>query len=104
MIQYIDANFEYEYPGAVTIVIEPPEEMADTEPEEPARYREGIMNQIRKWECHFDDKNLLSFLERIEELCQGYGYSRELLEIIMRPHPSMVSQLPDLVDILGGLR
>ncbi|KMQ82790.1 hypothetical protein RF55_21865 [Lasius niger] len=31
------------------------------------------MNQIRKWGCHFDGKNPMAFLERVEELRQVYG-------------------------------
>ena len=34
-----------------------------------------IINQMRKWSCHFDGKNPLAFLERVEELSQGYGYT-----------------------------
>lgn len=34
-----------------------------------------VMNQIRKWECHFDRKNPLAFLKRVEELRQDYGYT-----------------------------
>jgi hypothetical protein len=37
---------------------------------DPAR----IMNQIQKWSCHFEGKNPVTFLERIEEL-QGTGTS-----------------------------
>lgn len=33
-----------------------------------------IMNQIRKWIC-LNGTDPLAFLERMEELCQGYGYS-----------------------------
>lgn len=34
-----------------------------------------VMNQIRKWRYHFDGKNPVSFLERIEELKEGYQIS-----------------------------
>lgn len=31
-----------------------------------------IMNQIRKWGCHFDGKNPVAFLERVDELRVSY--------------------------------
>jgi len=37
------------------------------------------MNQIRKWGCHFDGRDPLSFLERVEELQQQYRYADELM-------------------------
>jgi len=37
------------------------------------------MNQIRKWGCHFDGRDPLSFLERIEELQLQYRYTDELM-------------------------
>ncbi|RLU15954.1 hypothetical protein DMN91_011712 [Ooceraea biroi] len=40
-------------------------------PENPAK----SMNQIRKCGCHFDGKDPVAFLERIEELKHGYGFS-----------------------------
>jgi hypothetical protein len=33
------------------------------------------MDQIRKWGCHFEGKDPVTFLERVEELQAGYGYS-----------------------------
>jgi len=36
------------------------------------------MNQIRKWECHFDGRDSFSFLERLNELQRQY-YSDELI-------------------------
>lgn len=38
-----------------------------------------IINQIRKWWCHFDGRDPIAFLERVEELREGYGYSHEQL-------------------------
>lgn len=38
-----------------------------------------VMNQIRKWGCHFDGGDTLAFFERIQELNAGYNYSGELL-------------------------
>jgi len=37
------------------------------------------MNQIRKWGCHFDGRDPLSFLGRIEELQLQYRYTDELM-------------------------
>ncbi|XP_039313959.1 activity-regulated cytoskeleton associated protein 2-like [Solenopsis invicta] len=33
------------------------------------------MNQIRKWGCHFDGRDPLSFLERVTELQEEYQYT-----------------------------
>lgn len=41
------------------------------EPENNAK----VINQIRKWGCHFDEKDPESFLERVEELREGYDIS-----------------------------
>lgn len=35
----------------------------------------SAINQIRKWGCHFDGRDPISFLERIEELQAAYGLS-----------------------------
>ena len=51
--------------------------------EHPAK----IMNQIRKWGCHFDGKDPVSFLERLEELQTEYGYDDALL---LRGLPEML--------------
>jgi len=37
------------------------------------------MNQIRKWGCHFDGRDPLSFLERVEELQLQYRYTDEVM-------------------------
>lgn len=42
----------------------------ESQKEDPA----PILNQIRKWGLHFDGKDRLSFLERVEELSATYGY------------------------------
>ena len=34
-----------------------------------------IMDQMRKWNCHFDGKNLYAFLERLHELQRSYHLS-----------------------------
>lgn len=35
----------------------------------------SALNQIRKWGCHFDGRDPVSFLERVEELQTAYGLS-----------------------------
>ena len=39
----------------------------------------SILNQIRKWGCHFDGRDPVAFLERVDELRAAYGYSDEQL-------------------------
>jgi hypothetical protein len=46
-----------------------------------------VMNQMRKWGCHFDGKDPVSFLERLEELQREYGYDGALL---LRGLPEML--------------
>ena len=38
-----------------------------------------ILNQMRKWGCQFDGRDPVAFLERVDELCAGYGYTGEQL-------------------------
>ena len=38
-----------------------------------------IINQMRKWGCHFDGRDPIAFLERVEELGESYRYTREQL-------------------------
>lgn len=45
------------------------------------------MNQIRKWGCHFDGRDPLSFLERMEDYQQQYRFSGE----------HMLAGLPELL-------
>jgi hypothetical protein len=33
-----------------------------------------VVDQIRKWRCHFDGRNAFEFLERVEELREAYGF------------------------------
>ena len=37
------------------------------------------LNQIRKWGCHFDGRDPVAFLECVDELREGYGYTGEQL-------------------------
>lgn len=39
------------------------------------------MTQIRKWGCQFDGRDALSFLERIEELRIGCGFTQDQILI-----------------------
>jgi len=76
--RYINVNPEYRYPALTKTIPEYPEtkeQKEDTQPIDTAK----VMNQIRKWGCHFDGKDPFVFLEWIEELRQGYGYSGEQL-------------------------
>ena len=45
--------------------------------EEPRDNHAKILNQIRKWGCQFDEREPVTFLERVEELREGYRYSTE---------------------------
>ncbi|KMQ88444.1 reverse ribonuclease integrase, partial [Lasius niger] len=38
-----------------------------------------VINQMRKWGCHFDGRDPIAFLERIDELTTAYGFSGEQL-------------------------
>lgn len=44
-----------------------------------ARPEPAKIIQIRKWGCHFDGKDPLGFLEQVNELRRGYGYTEEQL-------------------------
>jgi len=53
-------------------------------PPPPAELASGTshskaMNQIRKWGCHFDGRDPLSFLERVNELQRKYHFTDELM-------------------------
>lgn len=41
--------------------------------------RTQVLNQIRKWGQHFDGKDPLTFIERVEELGHEYGYEESHL-------------------------
>jgi len=49
------------------------------------------MNLVRKWGCHFTGKDPLAFLERIEELRNGYGLTNEQL---LRCLPELITGEP----------
>jgi len=46
-----------------------------------------VINQIRKWGCHFDGRDPAAFLERLRELRDGYGISG----------PQMLKGLPEML-------
>jgi len=76
--QYMNQNPEYTYPAKTESKY--PELMETKEISDQTLIDIAkIMNQIRKWSCHFDGKDPFAFLEQIEELRQGYRYSGELL-------------------------
>jgi len=78
--RYIDLNPEYVYSPPTETIPEDPEAIEQKEDIRPTPTDTAeVMNQIRKWGCHFDGKDPLTFLERTEELRQGYGYSGEQL-------------------------
>ncbi|XP_032682493.1 uncharacterized protein K02A2.6-like [Odontomachus brunneus] len=54
---------------------------------EPGESVAKVMSQIRKWDCHFDGRDPHSFLERVKELSQVYGYTGEYL---LRGLPEML--------------
>jgi len=49
--------------------------LAQVTPEVPSP-NVKVMNQIRKWGCHFDGRDPAAFLERLQELRDGYGFTR----------------------------
>jgi len=63
------------------LLIPPPSPLP---PPPPAESDSGMshskaMNQIRKWGCHFDGRDPLSFLERVTELQRQYHFPDELI-------------------------
>ena len=46
-----------------------------------------VLDQMRKWNCHFDGRDLYTFLERIEELQRAYALSDEQ---ILRGFPELL--------------
>ena len=91
MVQFIDEHPE-QFPSTSTI---PPLATTESRRESrltvvpgaiPPEFGNGrgtidadILNQIRKWGCHFDGRDPVAFLERVDELRAGYGYSDEQL-------------------------
>ncbi|KAL6421097.1 hypothetical protein ACFW04_013057 [Cataglyphis niger] len=52
---------------------------ASTTPEPPEGSLSKALNQIRKWGCHFDGKDPVAFLERLEELSASYEIEERYL-------------------------
>ena len=46
-----------------------------------------VMDQMRKWNCHFDGRDLYSFLERVRELQRAYKFTDEE---ILRGYPELL--------------
>jgi len=74
LVEHIDADPRYIFPGTGAIE-EKTTPVATMERPDPAK----VMNQIRKWGCHFDGKDPLAFLERVEELRVSYDYTEDQL-------------------------
>ena len=62
------------HPSGVTPFSTPP---ATVYIQQPSAIQETakIMDQMRKWNCHFDGKNLYTFLERLHELQRAYNFT-----------------------------
>jgi len=65
------------------LLVPPPSPLPPPPPTSPIpdeRMPHGkAMNQIRKWGCHFDGRDPLSFLERLTELQRQYRFPDELM-------------------------
>ena len=46
-----------------------------TEERDPQPTSSKTLDQMRKWGCHFDSKNVYAFLERLEELQRTYQFT-----------------------------
>jgi len=61
-------------------------ESLGTGPEAPLE-NSRVLDQMRKWNCHFDDRDLHAFLERTEELQRAYAFSDKQ---ILRGFPELL--------------
>jgi len=73
--------------SAPRLRISPPSPLPPPPPELGEGNHAKCMNQIRKWGCHFDGRDPLSFFERVTELQRQYRYSDEV----------MVAGIPELL-------
>jgi len=69
-------------PRPLTTLVIPP--TSPLPPPPPAAFDNGMshgkaMNQVRKWGCHFDGRDPLSFLERLAELQRQYHFTDDLI-------------------------
>lgn len=62
-------------PPHIIITRAPPTEEITETILDPTGTDSRIINQIRKWGCHFDGRDPAAFLERLNELRDGYGFS-----------------------------
>ena len=67
---FLDAREAPRTPVALTLPVPP-----FRPPSSPVADDTKVINQIRKWGCHFDGRDPLAFLERVEELKDAYGYT-----------------------------
>lgn len=65
----------------------PPPEIPPPPPQMSPQKTTDIIDKVRKWNCKFEDKDPLAFLERVEELRAGYN---------MTPQ-QMLKALPELL-------
>jgi len=67
--------------SALRLQIPPPSPLPPPPPEPTESHiaHGKCMNQIRKWGCHFDGRDPLSFLERVAELQRQYRYSDDIM-------------------------
>ncbi|KMQ88438.1 reverse ribonuclease integrase, partial [Lasius niger] len=71
---FLDAREAPRTPLALSIPV-PPTRPPASPPGDDAM----VINQMRKWGCHFDGRNPIAFLERIDELTIAYGFSGDQL-------------------------
>ena len=64
-------------PSGTTAYLPPP--MSPTVNEDRTNAYAKTLNQMRKWGCQFDGRDPVAFLERVDELREGYGYTGEQL-------------------------
>lgn len=62
-------------PTTLTVPTIIPPNRAGAHPSEPPIDHVKVMNQIRKWGCHFDGRDPISFIERVKDLQTAYGYT-----------------------------
>lgn len=96
MSTFVDANPHTPQGAMESESVEPtPPAVARSAHESPETIVKGV-NQIRKWGCHFDGRDPVAFLERVEELREAYQI----------PGANLLLGLPELMrgDALLWLR
>jgi len=95
MSNFVDENpDEFDAPGgeasagpSITVTTPNHHEHSVVNPAEAPSADAKMINQIRKWGCHFDGRDPAAFLERLRELREGYGVSG----------PQMLKELPEML-------